>query len=101
MKQRESIKNVALDGLRVKTKGIIEVDDLVIQNLDLYTELEQAIEAKMVQEQEAAKVEADTAVISAKGQAESISIQRDYPGLRARQLCAAAGDDAGSRERHA
>lgn len=84
VKQRESIKNVALDGLRTKTKGIIEVDDLVIQNLDLSNELEQAIEAKMVQEQEAAKahfvqekakVEAETAIISAKGQAESISIQ--------------------------
>jgi prohibitin 2 len=84
VKQRESIKNVALDGLRIKTKGIVEVDDLVIQNLDLSNELEQAIEAKMVQEQEAAKahfvqekakVEAETAIISAKGQAESISIQ--------------------------
>jgi len=84
VKQRESIKNVALDGLRLKTKGIVEVDDLVIQNIDLSPELEQAIEAKMVQEQEAAKahfvqdkakVEAETAIISAKGQAESISIQ--------------------------
>ncbi len=84
VKQRELIKNVALEGLRTKTKGIVEIDDLVIQNIDLSTELEQAIEAKMVQEQEAAKahfiqdkakVEAETAVIAAKGQAESISIQ--------------------------
>jgi len=84
VKQREQIKNVALEGLRTKTKGIVEIDDLVIQNIDLSPELEQAIEAKMVQEQEAAKahfiqdkarVEAETAIISAKGQAESISIQ--------------------------
>lgn len=84
VKQREQIKNVALEGLRAKTKGIVEVDDLVIQNLQLSPELEQAIEAKMVQEQTAAKahfvqdaatIDAQTAIISAKGQAESISIQ--------------------------
>ncbi len=84
MKQRESIKNVSLDGLREKTKGIVEIDDLVIQNLQLSPELETAIEAKMVQEQEAAKahfvqdrasVDAETAIITAKGAAESIRIQ--------------------------
>jgi len=84
VKQRELIKDVALKGLRTKTDGLIIIDDLVIQNLDLSNELEQAIEAKMVQEQEAAKahftqekakIEAETAIISAKGQAESIRIQ--------------------------
>ncbi len=50
------------------------VEDVVIQNIDLSHELETAIEAKMVQEQEAAKakftqqkaqIEADTVVIKA------------------------------------
>ena len=58
--------------------------DVVIQNIDLSHELEAAIEAKMVQEQEAAKakftqqkaqIEADTVVIKAKGDAESIRIR--------------------------
>jgi prohibitin 2 len=60
------------------------VEDVVIQNIDLSHELETAIEAKMVQEQEAAKakftqqkaqIEADTVVIKAKGDAESIRIR--------------------------
>ena len=60
------------------------VEDIVIQNIQVTKELEQAIEAKMVQEQEASKskylqqraqIEADTAVIKAKGEAESIRIR--------------------------
>jgi prohibitin 2 len=62
------------------------VEDIVIQNIELTKELEHAIEAKMVQEQEASKskylqqraqIEADTAVIKAKGEAESIRIRGD------------------------
>ena len=58
--------------------------DVVIQNIDLSHELETAIESKMVMEQEAAKakftqvkaqIEADTVVIKAKGDAESIKIR--------------------------
>ncbi len=60
------------------------MEDVVIQNIELSHELETAIEAKMVQEQEAAKakftqikaqIEADTVVIKAKGDAESIKIR--------------------------
>jgi len=60
------------------------VEDIVIQNIALTKELEHAIEAKMVQEQEASKskylqqraqIEADTGVIQAKGEAESIRIR--------------------------
>jgi prohibitin 2 len=60
------------------------IEDLVIQNIRLTKELEHAIEAKMVQEQEAqrskyvqqrAQIEADTAVIKARGEAESIRIR--------------------------
>ena len=60
------------------------IEDIVIEGITLSKELERAIEAKMVQEQEAAKskfiqqraqIEADTAVIKAKGEAESIRIR--------------------------
>jgi prohibitin 2 len=60
------------------------IEDIVVQDIALTKELESAIEAKMVQEQEAAKskylqqraqIEADTAVIQAKGEAESIRIR--------------------------
>jgi prohibitin 2 len=62
------------------------IEDIVIQNIALTKELEHAIEAKMVQEQEASKskyfqqrvqIEADTAIIRAKGEAESIMIRGD------------------------
>ena len=84
VKNREEIKDKALAGARQKVGSILVVDDVVIQNIDLSKELETAIEAKMVQEQEAAKakftqqkaqIEADTVVIKAKGDAESIRIR--------------------------
>jgi len=84
VKNREEIKNKALAGAREKIGKLLVVEDVVIQNIDLSKELETAIEAKMVQEQEAAKakfiqqktqIEADTAVIRAKGEAESIKIR--------------------------
>ena len=81
VKNREMIKTKALAGAREKIGTMLVVEDVVIQNIDLSKELETAIEAKMVQEQEAAKakftqqkaqIEADTVVIKAKGDAESI-----------------------------
>jgi prohibitin 2 len=84
VKNREDIKNKALASAREKVGSLLVIDDLVIQNIDLTKELEDAIEAKMVQEQEAdkakftqqkAQVEADTTVITAKGDAESIRIR--------------------------
>jgi prohibitin 2 len=84
VKNREEIKDKALAGARQKVGSLLVVDDVVIQNIDLSKELETAIEAKMVQEQEAAKakftqqkaqIEADTVVIKAKGDAESIRIR--------------------------
>jgi prohibitin 2 len=84
VKNREDIKNKALAATRQKIGTMLFVEDIVIQNIDLSKELETAIEAKMVQEQEAAKakftqqktqIEADTAVIRAKGEAESIRIR--------------------------
>ena len=84
VKNREEIKNKALAAARVKIGDLLIVDDVVIQNITLSPELETAIEAKMVQEQEAdkakftqqkAQIEADTVVIKAKGDAESIRIR--------------------------
>ena len=84
VKQRESIKSAALVAAQKKVGDIVVIVDVVIQNIDLSHELETAIESKMVQEQEAAKakftqvkaqIEADTVVIKAKGDAESIKIR--------------------------
>jgi len=84
VKNREQIKTRALEIARKKVGTLLVVEDIVIQNIALTKELEHAIEAKMVQEQEAAKskylqqraqIEADTAVIQAKGEAESIVIR--------------------------
>jgi prohibitin 2 len=85
VKKREEIKTRALDLARKKIGAdFLEVVDLVIFNLALSPELESAIELKMVQEQEAekakftqlkAKIEADTAIIRAKGEAEAIQVR--------------------------
>src|SRR5436190_6346543 len=55
VKNREDIKTKALASARLKVGTMLVVEDVVIQNIDLTKELETAIEAKMVQEQEAAK----------------------------------------------
>ena len=84
VKKREEIKTKTLAAAKQKIGDILFVEDIVIQNIDLTKELETAIESKMVQEQEAnkakftqqkAQIEADTAVIKAKGDAESIRIR--------------------------
>ena len=84
VKNREQIKTGALELTRKKIGSLIVIEDIVVQDIALTKELESAIEAKMVQEQEAAKskylqqraqIEADTAVIQAKGEAESIRIR--------------------------
>lgn len=94
VKNREQIKTRALEIARKKIGTLIVVEDLVIQNIAVTKELEHAIEAKMVQEQEASKskylqqraqIEADTLVIQAKGEAESIVIRgkalRENPSI--------------------
>lgn len=94
VKKREDIKIRALAAARSKVGDLLVIEDIVIQNVALSRELEQAIEAKMVQEQETAKakfiqqkaeVEASTAIIRAKGEAEAIRIRgkalQDNPGL--------------------
>jgi len=93
VKKREDVKIGALDLARKKIGAdFLDVVDLVLYNITLSPELEQAIELKMVQEQEAekakftqlkAQIEADTAIIRAKGEAESIQVRgqalRDNP----------------------
>ncbi len=84
VKRREEVKSKALALARQKIGTILVIEDLVIQNVALSKELEHAIEAKMVQEQEAAKakftqqkaeIEANISVIKAKGEAEAIRIR--------------------------
>ncbi len=93
VKKREEVKIGALDVARKKIgTDFLEVVDVVLYNITLSPELEQAIELKMVQEQEAekakftqlkAQIEADTAIIRAKGEAEAIQVRgqalRDNP----------------------
>lgn len=94
VKKREEIKVKALAAAKQKVGTILFLEDLVLENITLSKELEAAIESKMVQEQEASKarftqqksqIEADTAIIRAKGEAEAIRIRgealRDTPGL--------------------
>lgn len=94
VRQRETIKNRALESARTKIDSLLIIEDIVLEDITLSRELESAIESKMVQEQEAAKarftqqkaqIEADTAIIRAKGEAEAIRIRgqalQDTPGL--------------------
>lgn len=52
VKSREKIKTDSLTLLRSRVGELVEIVDLNIANIDLSQELEKAIEAKMVQEQE-------------------------------------------------
>lgn len=93
VKRRAEVKARTLELARKKVGAeFLHVTDIVISNLSLSSELETAIEMKMVQEQEAekakftqlkAQIEADTAIIRAKGEAEAIQIRgtalREHP----------------------
>ena len=82
VKQREEIKQRALEVVRRKVDtNLLEIVDLVLYNITLTPELGQAIELKMVQEQDAekakflqlkAQIEAETTIIRAKGEADAI-----------------------------
>jgi prohibitin 2 len=85
VKQREEVKEKALTLTQRKVgANFLDVVDIVLYDIQLSPELEQAIEQKMVQEQEAAKakftqlkaqIEAETAIIRAKGAAEAIGVR--------------------------
>jgi prohibitin 2 len=99
VKQREAVKGKALVAAREKVGALIRIEDIVLENISLTRELEQAIEQKMVQEQEASKarfiqerskIEAETVIIKARAEAESIKIRgdalKDNPDLIALQI---------------
>jgi prohibitin 2 len=84
VKGREAIKQKALTAARQKIGDMLWLEDIVVRDIHLSAELEQAIEAKMVAEQQAAQarftqlqtqVEAQTAVISARGEADAITVR--------------------------
>lgn len=84
VQKREEVKSQALESARRKVGAILFIEDVVLENINLTKSLEAAIETKMVQEQEAARsrfaqqqaqIEASTAVIKAKGEAESINLR--------------------------
>lgn len=84
VQKREEVKSQALASARRKLGDVLVIEDLVLEDINLTRALENAIEAKMVQEQEAARarfaqqqaqVEASTAVIKARGEAESIMLR--------------------------
>jgi prohibitin 2 len=99
VQKREEVKSLALESARKKVGAVVVLEDLVLEDINLTTALENAIEAKMVQEQEAARarfaqqqaqIEASTAVIKAKGEAESISLRgaalRENPSVLELQI---------------
>ena len=84
VQKREEIKAGSLAAAREKIADLLVIEDIVLENNSLTGQLEKAIEAKMVQEQEAARarfaqqqaqVEASTVVIKARGEAESINLR--------------------------
>lgn len=94
VQKREAIKLAILGASKRKLGTLLNIEDVVITDVTLSGELEAAIEAKMVQEQEASKarfiqqkskIEAETNIIRARGEAESIRIRgealRENPAL--------------------
>ncbi|MDD2765394.1 MAG: prohibitin family protein [Opitutaceae bacterium] len=99
VQKREEVKSLALESARRKVGDVLVIEDVVLEDINLTRALENAIEAKMVQEQEAARarfaqqqaqVEANTAVIKAKGEAESIILRgkalRENPSVLELQI---------------
>ena len=81
VKRRDEVKDQAIVNARTKIGGILYVEDIVIRSIELSSQLEAAIEQKMVAEQEAARarftqlqtqIDAETAVIRAEGEAQAI-----------------------------
>ncbi|CAN5375984.1 prohibitin family protein [soil metagenome] len=84
VKQREDVKQKTKDSAVKKVGSVVEITDVILENIDLSKQLEEAIESKMVQEQNAnkakfeqekRKIDADTKVIEAKAEAEAIKLR--------------------------
>lgn len=87
--RREEVKNIAFTQLRDRlAKYDIVVDDFNIVNFAFSQEFNAAIEQKTIAEQnkEKAQIEAQTAMIQAKGQADAQKILKDSGGLSAAYL---------------
>jgi prohibitin 2 len=99
VQKREEVKSLAFESARKKIGDVLLIEDIVLENISLTRALENAIEAKMVQEQEAARsrfaqqqaqTEASTVVIKARGEAESIILRgkalRENPSVLELQI---------------
>jgi prohibitin 2 len=99
VQKREEVKSLALASARLKIGDVLVIEDIVLEDISLTRALENAIEAKMVQEQEAARsrfaqqqaqTEASTVVIKATGEAESIILRgkalRENPSVLELQI---------------
>lgn len=84
VQERASIKKRTLESAQKKVGNMLTLIDVVVEDIALSANLEAAIERKMVQEQEAnkavfeqqkAQIDAQIAVVRAKGEAESITIR--------------------------
>lgn len=90
VQKRETVKNRTLESARTKLgktsqgAALISIADITLQGIGLSPELTVAIEQKMIQEQEAkrakfvqdqTRIEAETAIIKAEGEAESIRLR--------------------------
>lgn len=106
VQKREEVKSQALESARRKVGDVLVIEDIVLEDINLTKALENAIEAKMVQEQEAARsrfaqqqaqTEASTVVIKAKGEAESIVLRgkalQENPSVLVPRAGALRGED--------
>jgi prohibitin 2 len=84
VQERASIKKRTFESAQRKVGNMLTLIDVVVEDIALSANLEAAIERKMVQEQEAnkavfeqqkAQIDAQIAVVRAKGEAESINIR--------------------------
>lgn len=84
VKHRESVKDEVFSRLKDKASGVINLSDFNITNIDLSTELEQAIERKQVEQQRAhqkeyelqsALKEKEITIVQAQAEAESVRIK--------------------------
>ncbi|MBX3730977.1 MAG: prohibitin family protein [Verrucomicrobiae bacterium] len=84
VQERARIKQRTLENARTKVGNLLDLADVVVADISLSENLEAAIERKMVQEQEAnkavfeqqkAQIDAQIAVVRARGEAESIRIR--------------------------
>lgn len=81
---REKLKHEVVENLRTALEGLVVINDVTITNMQLSQQLEQAIEQKVIREQEAlakkfeldkANKDAEITIVKAKADAESMRIK--------------------------